>query len=479
MVQLSDHSCKRFQDRRNPRGSLVRPHGYGAAHLHMSDTNGVRASRSPTFGLLTGMAVTLSAVIVYSVYTIDQLRGLRQLQAQTIDRNRTDSLLLLRIQNDLNSVALSIRDMLDAIEPYPLSAWQGQLRRIRADLEDAMKREEASSPASRTPAQRGYLSSSMTQFWDALDRIFDLARRGGEKEARAQIRLSLQARQAALSSTVARLLVQNNEIDQQASAQTQEIYSRVQRNVYLFLTAVLLLVVTTSLYLVHYNRRMFQQVAALSERRSELAQQLISIQENSFRYISRELHDEFGQILTAMGAMLQRVDRRASATEIPFRDDLREVQEIVQSALDKVRTLSQALHPVILEEAGLEAALKTHIPVFEKQTGIEIRYEALGTSAPVDQRIAIHLFRVLQEALNNVARQSKSTHAAVRLRYQPDAIVLEVEDHGVGFGNAGKSHGMGLVSMRERAELVNGCVDFLHAEGGGTLVRMTVPSGVI
>jgi hypothetical protein len=66
-----------------------------------------------------------------SVYTIYQLRGLRQIQAETIDHNRTDSLLLLRIQNDLNSVALSIRDMLDAIEPYPLSAWQGQLRRIR------------------------------------------------------------------------------------------------------------------------------------------------------------------------------------------------------------------------------------------------------------------------------------------------------------------------------------------------------------
>jgi signal transduction histidine kinase len=421
------------------------------------------------------MAVTLTAVVGYSVYTIDQLRGLRQIQAQTIDRNRTNSLLLLRIQNNLNSVALSIRDMLDAIEPYPLGAWQGQLRRIRADLEDAMIREEASSPASRSAAQRGYLSSSMTQFWDALDRIFDLARNGDEKEARAQIRLSLQARQAALSSAVARLLVQNNEIDQQASARTQEIYARVQRNVSLFLTGVLLLVLATSLYLVHYNRRMFQQVAALSERRSELAQQLISIQENTFRYISRELHDEFGQILTAMGAMLQRINRRASAPEMPFRDDLREVQEIVQSALDKVRTLSQALHPAILEEAGLEAALKTHLPVFEKQTGIEIRYEALGTAAPLDRSIAIHVFRVLQEALNNVARHSKSTRAAVRLRYQPDEVVLEVEDRGVGFGNRGESHGMGLVSMRERAGLVHGRLELLDRDGGGALVRLTVP----
>jgi signal transduction histidine kinase len=404
------------------------------------------------------MAVTLSAVAMYSGYTIDQLRGLRQLQAQTIDHNRTDSLLLLRIQNDLNSLALSMRDMLDAIEPYPLTAWQGQFRRIRADLEDALIREERSSPAYRSPDQGRYLSSSMAQFWDALDRIFELARKGNEKEARAQIRLSLQARQAALSTAVARLLVQNNENDQQASVRTQQIYSRVERNVYLFLTAVLLLVLATSVCLVHYNRRMFQRVAALSERRSELAQQLISIQENTFRYISRELHDEFGQILTAIGAMLQRVNRRASTGEIQLRDDLQEVQEIVQSTLDKVRTLSQALHPVILEEAGLEAALKTHLPVFEKQTGIEVRYEALGTCTALDQRIAIHVFRVLQEALNNVARHSTSTHAAVRLRCLP-----------------AKSHGMGLVSMRERADLVKGRLELLERSGGGALVRLTVP----
>jgi signal transduction histidine kinase len=420
------------------------------------------------------MAVTLSAVAVYSGYTINQMRGLRLIQTQTIDRNRTDSLLLLRMQNDLSSVASSMRDMLDATEPYPLSAWRGQFRRIRADLEDAMTREEALSPGDRTADQRRYLSTSMAQFWNALDRIFDLAERD-EKEARVQIRLSLQAREAALSSAVARLLVQNHESDQQAGVTTQQIYSRVERNVYLFLAAVLLLVVATSLYLVHYNRRMFQQVAALSERRSELARQLISIQENTFRYISRELHDEFGQILTAIGAMLQRVNRRASTLEMSFRNDLQEVQEIVQSTLDKVRTLSQVLHPVILEEAGLEAALKTHIPVFEKQTGIEIRYEAMGSSAPMDQQISIHVFRVLQEALNNVARHSKSAHAAVRLRYLPDAVVLEVEDDGVGFRNTGDSHGMGLVSMRERADLVHGRLELLERDGGGALVRLTVP----
>lgn len=402
-----------------------------------------------------------------------QLRSLRELQAETIDRNRTDSLLLLRIQNNLNSVALAMRDMLDAREPYPLSAWQPQFQRLRTDLEDALAREEKYSP-DRTAVQRRYLGNSFAQFWDALDRTFTLARNGQEEEARTRIQLSLQARQAALSTAVARLLVQNNESEQQAASRTSAIYGRVERNVYIFLSAMLVLIALTSLYLVQYNRRLFDRVAVLSERRSELAQQLISMQENTFRSISRELHDEFGQILTAIGAMLQRADRRATREASPLIADLREVREIVQSTLDKVRSLSHALHPVVLDEAGFESALDVYLPGFEKQTGIAIRYEKAGASRELDRAVAIHLYRVVQEALNNVARHSESARAAVRLRFSPAAVVLEVEDDGVGFKNK-ERQGMGLVSMRERAELVNGRIEFLPGESGGALVRVTVP----
>jgi hypothetical protein len=98
--------------------------------------------RTPTIGPFAGLAVTLSAVAVYSSYTIVQLRTLRRLQTETIDRNRTDSLLLLRIQNNLNSLALTMLDMLEQSEPYPLTAWQPQFKRIRGDLDDALSREE-------------------------------------------------------------------------------------------------------------------------------------------------------------------------------------------------------------------------------------------------------------------------------------------------------------------------------------------------
>ena len=430
--------------------------------------------RSPTFRLLAGLAITLSAVAVYSGYTIVQLRSLREIQEKTIDRNRTDSLLLLRIQNGLNSLALTMRDMLDAGEPYPLTAWRPQVKRLREDLEDALKREETYSPGGRTQDQRRYLAREFAQLWDAIDRTFALAATGDEVEARTQIRLSLQARQAALSTAVARLLVQNNESEQQAAARTSALYAGVERNVYLFLAAMLVLIVLTSLYLVQYNRRMFDQVTELAERRSELAQQLISMQESAFASISRELHDDFGQILTAIGAMLQRADRRAVKDASPLIADLREVREIVQTTLEKVRSLSHALHPVVLDEAGLESAVDVYLPNFERQTGIVIQYEKAGASRDLDREVSIHLYRVLQEALTHVARHSESGRAAVRLRFQRELVVLEVEDEGVGFKNQEKQ-GMGLVSMRERAELIRGQIEFLRGGNGGALVRMTVP----
>src|SRR5215472_10845493 len=149
-------------------------------------------SRSPTVRLLTGLAVTLSAVAGYSGYTIVQLHGLERLQAGIIDRNRTDSLLLLRIQNNLNASGLAIRDMLDGGEPYPLTAWQGQFRRIRNDLEDALARQAQASAAETGATRRDVIAPSLDQFWDALDRVFALAREGKETEARTLLRLSLQ-----------------------------------------------------------------------------------------------------------------------------------------------------------------------------------------------------------------------------------------------------------------------------------------------
>jgi len=429
--------------------------------------------RSPSAGLFLGLVITLAAVVAYSWYTTQQISGLRALQNNLADRNRKDSLQLLRIQNDLNSIALGMRDMLDNDEPYPLTAWTAQFQRIRSDLDDALRLEEQYAPAHRTTEQREFLAHSLTQFWDAVDRMFALAADGKPDEARGQIRLTLQARQAALSTAVARLLVQNNEAEEQAAQQIRQIYDRVQRQVYLFLGATLTAILLTSLYLIYSNRRLFAQMEALSEQRSELAQKLIATQESTLQHISRELHDEFGQILTAVGSMLGRAEKHTPENS-PVRTELKEVRDITQNTLDNVRSLSQALHPVMLEEAGLESTIAWYVATVEKQTGLRISYEKSGSPFPVSGDAAIHVYRVLQEALNNAARHSGGSEAWVRLRYQPDRLELEVEDHGKGFERDARRNGIGLVAMRERAELLNGQIEFTQLTQGGTLVRLAV-----
>ena len=430
--------------------------------------------RSPTLGLLVGLLITLSAVLAYSAYLTWQVTGLRKLQTELVDRNRKDSLQLLRIQNDLNLLAVALRDIVSGDEPYPLTAWSAQFQRIHTDLDDAIRAEARFAAASRTPDQSAFLTSSFKQFWDATDRVFSLARAGKEKDAREQIQLSLQERQAALSTAVARLLVQNSENEEQAGQRIVQIYDRVQRQVYVFLAATLLAILLSSLSIIRWNRRLFARLAEISDRRSELAQKLISTQESTLRYISRELHDEFGQVLTAVGSMLRRAGTHAPEGS-SLRADLQEVLETVQATLESVRRLSQALHPVMLDEAGLESTLDWYIPTVERQTGIAISYDKQGEPFPVDGAAGVHVYRILQEALNNVARHSGAKQAWIRLRFLPDVLELEVEDHGVGFSEWPKKQGIGLVAMRERSELMGGRIVFSRPPEGGTRVHLVVP----
>jgi signal transduction histidine kinase len=184
-----------------------------------------------------------------------------------------------------------------------------------------------------------------------------------------------------------------------------------------------------------------------------------------------------------------------------LRTELHEVREIAQNTLNTVRSLSQALHPVMLDEAGLETTLDWYLPTVERQTGIAISYQRSGEAFSLSSAAAVHVYRIVQEALNNVARHSGSKQAWVRLRFLQDAgqregtasavpqrspgeggsapdgslLEIEIEDRGTGFAAVNARPGIGLVAMRERAQLVNGSIEFLHPADGGTLVRLRVP----
>jgi signal transduction histidine kinase len=262
----------------------------------------------------------------------------------------------------------------------------------------------------------------------------------------------------------------------------QTIYSTVQRQLRWFLVGTLVVIAATSAFLIRSNQRLFRELATLSDQQRALTQQLIETRESTLRELSRELHDEFGQILTAIGSMLGRAGRHLPEGAA-LRTDLREIAEVAQEALDNVRGLSQSLHPSILEELGLGSTVDWYITTVERQLGLTVHYERVGVLPPLDDTTAIHVYRILQEALTNVARHAQVNEAWVALRWNGEVLELTVEDHGKGIAADSAAgalpdaarRGLGLVTMKERAALVGSTLQLARPAGGGTLVHLSVP----
>jgi leucyl-tRNA synthetase len=165
----------------------------------------------------------------------------------------------------------------------------------------------------------------------------------------------------------------------------------------------------------------------------------------------------------------------------PLVDELEHVQAVTQETLERIRTQSQWLHPGVLDDFGLEKALRRALEQFERQTGIKTNFDAKGAIDDVRPEFAIHVYRIVQEALSNIGRHSGSASALVRVTCDGAALDVDIEDHGHGMrgGRApGVESGLGLVSMRERAELIGGQLRLRRPAEGGLVVEVRVPDAV-
>jgi signal transduction histidine kinase len=358
-----------------------------------------------------------------------------------------------------------------------MEAYRPQFQRLREDLENALALEAKLMPATRTESQQRLLETVFARFWSVLDELWQLAAEGRQEAARALIRTRIEAERATLATLISRLLIQNNEAEAAAVEEIQAIHAKVERNLYFLLAAVLAAILITGSLVIWHDRRMFAQVSQLSEQRKELAGQVIRVQEDLFRTLARELHDEFGQVLTAVGMMLLRVEKRLPEGS-PEREDLREVREIANQTLERVRGMSQMLHPPVLDDYGLERSIEWYLGQFEKQTGLKVHYEKKGIAPWIGDSVAIHMYRILQESLNNVVRHAQVKEAGVRVSYAPEKMEMEIEDHGAGLPEKPQESGLGMIGMRERAELLGGRIEFRRRPGGGTVVHVEAPLGM-
>lgn len=176
--------------------------------------------------------------------------------------------------------------------------------------------------------------------------------------------------------------------------------------------------------------------------------------------------------------MLSRAGRKGWDSDSVFVQDIETVKKIVEDTLQNVRDRSQMFRPAILDDFGLEQTLEWFVGQFSRQTGIKVHFQGKMRNGAFRPEEAIHVYRIVQEALNNVARHSSAQEAWVTLSDQKAALTLEVRDSGTGFSvgaEMNRSAGVGLMGMRERAEHLGGSFTIQSAPGKGTTVKVSVP----
>ncbi len=435
---------------------------------------------APTRLLLAGVALTLCTIAAVGAYTVSQIRDLRDQQTAISERNRKDSLQLLRIQNDLASLAVAMRDMADRTEPYPLSGWQPMFERLRGDLKAAIALERTLAPAARQAGQQEQLERTSDAYWAGVDRLFAGARADDEDAAIRLIRGTLISQQRALDGMVAQFLVANNRMQQEATEANRAIYDRVAVEILVLVGVLLVAIAAAGTWIVVQNRRAFDAVRDVTAQLRTLSRHTLQLQEDLQRSVSRELHDDFSQILTAVGTLLGRARRHLPGNS-PLAAELDDVRKIAQETLDRIRTESQWMHPGALDDFGLEKTLGRLVEQFERQSGIRTTLETAGPIDTVRPEFAIHVYRIIQEALNNIGRHSGSPDARVRVASTDGALAIDVEDHGRGVPTVRTrtgEGGLGLVSMRERAALMGGGVRLRQPPEGGLVVEVRVPHAI-
>lgn len=206
-----------------------------------------------------------------------------------------------------------------------------------------------------------------------------------------------------------------------------------------------------------------------AQERTRLYQALLKSQEHERARISRDLHDVVGQALTAIQLFLDEAIRRPNA------EKLLDLKGFVAETLHEVRKLSHALRPSLLDEVGLEAALKQYAREVTERSPVEVTVVAhLPYELTEDQEIA--LYRITQEALTNVVRHAQASRASVVLTGMERSVQLVIEDDGVGFERAKVSdEHLGLLSIRERSELIGGSCHIESSPGKGASVHVRIP----
>lgn len=229
-----------------------------------------------------------------------------------------------------------------------------------------------------------------------------------------------------------------------------------------------------------HHRTSLAKSRSLQEHLRRLSHEILSAQEQERKRISRELHDEIGQALTAINVKLASLEKEAKLTTAGLKSHIAGTRKLVEQSMDTVHRFARELRPPLLDDLGLIPALHSWMKDFTKRTRIPIHVRVFAAVEKLDGDKRTVLYRVAQEALANVANHAQATLVTVSIRKVRDIVRMEIHDNGKSFQVeralfATRVKRLGLLGMRERVEMVGGRFSVESAPGTGTTIRAQIP----
>jgi len=432
--------------------------------------------------LLAGFGMLTILIAVAGVAALEQTRETyRQVSALNERYRRTDRL-LNSVASGIYVVGVLTRDYL--LDPAVVEAngYQAQLVTERATMENDFR--DLQKLIRTEDRQRlDALKREVEGYWDALNPLFTWT--PAEKADRSWRFLRQQVlprRRAALAMAqeIAELTQTNFEQQTRDIDRRQDSMAGFIRRTLVFTVLLGAVVATATILLLIRLQRESQRAQARTEKAEEelrrLSRQLLQGHEQERKALSRELHDEVGQMLTGLRIELRTLQDLHGRSDPDFDLHFESARNLTEQSLRSLRDLAMGLRPAMLDDLGLGSAMQWQARKFAKLTGIPVNVNTAGLPATLPEAVRTAVYRVVQEALTNAARHSRATSIEVSVEVRGGELVAVIRDDGSGFDTkAMDRRGLGLVGMQERVNDLGGDLR-IHSEAGhGTTIRAAIP----
>lgn len=388
-----------------------------------------------------------------------------------------------QVQADIHLAGVLVRDYL--LDPSQIAAqlYREKLIAVREGMQDQF--DELQKMISAEDAGRlSELRAEVDAYWDSVNPLFEWSPQ--EKSAFSAHflrRVVLPRRDAALKLAAEIGRLHQAQISRQRAsidAAQQQFRSDLGRLLALAMSLGLAVALASMVRLSRLERQ-----AESSRRRTEraeqelrrLSQQLVRGQEEERKAISRELHDQVGQMLTALRMEIGTLQQLRNGDEAQFRAHVQEAKTLSEDTLRAVRDLAMGLRPSMLDDLGLGPALEWQAREFSRRFGVPVSVQLEGDLDTVGERQRTCIYRVVQEALTNCAKHAHATEIRIAAHGEPDRVSLQIQDNGAGFElNNPKRKGLGLIGIQERVRELEGTVQILAQPGKGTVLAVDLPA---